>query len=966
MSLSVFGSTESILHDAAMALSFSEAINHLPGTATMVVPTMKHIQRATRIWAQKRGGEPLPNIVTMSEFVRNLFKQVRSQDMTLISDIESELLLDLSLKNVGEQFRPSGLSINQIVRWKQELHTAQSVEEVFTDEGRPHRLDAMNLVVSIWRDYEQRKGREYLDRGDVVQYIIDKAAVQPETFSAQPVLVMYTHGLSTADRSLFTLLAYTGWDIAIRFSLSGASDCRSRAMATWMVAHGWHIAETEVSKKDVNTILRKWPTKREEVKRLLGAVKELVAKGVRPDEIALVVPRSGSYDNLVIELASSAQIPVSIVRRSLLEHNGCASAILAACNVVSRNWHRNDVDRLIRSGYVHHMSMQVGRIYECGALARVAGGNGWRDWLDQFQGAVSILRSVTDFDGEAHVQSLVSMFEEGISCLRWLAKTIDISDGFITPEEFVRWLRENIIQGLGIDPPVSLIHSLETYKRVAERHVQNETMLADHISRWWRIVQTLEIDESNLQGRGIAVVKPQELRGLEFKYVMAFGFIEGELPAAAWDSINEELLAGIREAMDHETLADIVNSVMHDGVLIASVPDTDDGNETVESKFIDDIATSSSVIAFEQLSGIRCLDGTSRLVISPSELLAFRPDGVVDFNERQLGVNASTLDEEILSSFSKIINDRISPSRIDTVAQCPFRYFVRYALRVESQQDIDEVLSPISRGSMMHAVAVEFFNQVRGHAVADVASIDDIRAAMVDLTTHKTDEWLPLLQHIYEEERKKIPGGYLYDIVERSMMYDTNFRAGMLHRWLDVEMELQRTTDFKPALLELEIVDAITLGSALHVPIRLRIDRVDVAIRGDEVQCILVDYKTKDKSIPKFKDIELGRKSQMPLYAQALRQFLARRNVKCVVEKGSYHTFGMNIKDSNNPKVSPRVKNEAEFDSALQNVEKYLDVIRSGNLPVRPTEGACRSCDVRDVCRVDHWGPCNSILHPSA
>ncbi|MBI2793674.1 MAG: PD-(D/E)XK nuclease family protein [Ignavibacteria bacterium] len=965
MSLSVFGSTDSILQDAAMAPSFDEAVYHLPGVATMVVPTMMHIQRAARVWAEKRAGEPLPQIITMSEFVRNLFKQVRNQEVSLISDIESELLLDLSLKNVGEQFRPSGLSIYHIVRWKQELHTAQSVEEMFTDENRPHRLDAMNRVVRIWHEYEQRKGRAFLDRGDVVQYIIDKAAAQPEAFRKQPVLVMYTHGLSIADRSLLTLLAYTEWDIAVRFSLSGTADDRSRAMATWMVAHGWHFAETEVPKKNSTTILRKWPTKREEVRRTLGAVKELVTNGVHPYDIAVVVPRSGSYDNLIIELASSAKIPISIQKQSMLEHNGSATTILAACHVVSRNWRRTDVDRLIRSGHVHHASMQIGRLYECGAIARVAGGNGWRDWLSQFQGTLGTLRSVNDFDNEKNVQMLVTMFEEGISCLEWLAKTIDISDGFIAPEEFVRWVRENIIQNLGIDPPVSLMHSLETYKHVAKRHVQTETILADHISRWWRIVQTLETDDSNVQVRGITVAKPQELRGLEFKYVMALGFIEGELPLAAWDPINEELLAGIREAMDYEALADIVNSATHEGILVASVPGADDGDETVESKFIDDLAIGSTVIEFKQLSGIHCLDSTSRLVISPSELLAFGTNGVVDFNERQQGVLATALDKDILSRFTKITNGRVSPSRIDTVAQCPFRYFVGYVLGVESRQGIDEVISPISHGSMMHAVAKEFFNQVRGHTVTDISSIDDIKAAMVDLTTHTAEEWLPLLQHIYEEERKKIPGGYLYDIVERSTMYNSDFRAGMLHRWLVVEMESQRSSNFKPALLELEITDEITLSSDVRVPITLRIDRVDVAIREDEVHCIVIDYKTGERSLPKYKDIELGRKSQMPLYAQALRRFFTQRNVKCVLEKGTYHTFGKSIKDSNNPKISERVKNNAEFNTALHNVEQYLDVIRSGSLPVIPIEGACGSCGFKEVCRVDHWGPYHSAQQPS-
>lgn len=956
MSLSVFGRTDSILRVAATVPGFDEAVCHVPPSAVIVIPTTMHIRRATRLWAEKRAGEPLPQMVTMSGFTHNLFRQVRNREVHSISDIESELLLDIALKNVGEQFMPAGLSVHNIIRWKQELHSVQSVGEMFTDENRPHRLDAMYRVLRIWDEYERCKGRKYLDRGDVFQYVIDTAATRPEAFRQQPVLVLYTHGLSVADRSLLALLALAGWDIAVRFSASGTDSDRSRSMATWMVAHGWHAAESEELRQTARTILRKWPSKREEIIRALGAAKELVANGVHYHDIAIIAPRSGLYDNLITELAASAQIPMSISKQMPLEHNGSATAILAACHVVGRKWRRTDVDRLIRSGYVNVPTMPISRIYECGAIARVTGGNGWREWIDRFQGARDALSSVNDFDDDTQVRSLVTMFEEGISCVRWLAKTIDISDELITPEVFVAWIRENIIQGLGIDLPIPLMNSLETYKRVAERHVRGETLPADHITRWWSIVQTLDIVESQLQFRGITIAKPQELRGLRFKYVLALGFIEGELPSASWDTISEELLAGIREAMDHEALADIRNSVTDEGLLVISAPGTVDGDETVDSRFIDDVAEGSAKIAYGQASGIRCLDSTTRLVISPAEILAYSGRSMDDVKERQKGVIPSALDKDILSSFRKILNEPISPSRIDTVAQCPFRFYVKYVLRVETQQAADEVISPVERGSLMHAVAATFFNQVRGHAVPDISSVGDVRAAMADLTTRTTEDWLPLLQNIYEEERKKIPGGYLYDVVERSMMYDADFRAGMLHRWLETEMQIQRNTDFKPILIEIRIDDAITLGSVENVPIRLRIDRVDAAIRGDEVHCVVIDYKTTSTSIPTFNDVEAGRKSQIPLYAQALRRFFAMRNIKCVISQGSYHTFGKSVNDSNNPRVSTRLDGEIDLETALHNVDKYLEVIKSGYLPVNPSVGACRSCDVRDVCRVNHWG----------
>ena len=56
----------------------------------------------------------------------------------------------------------------------------------------------------------------------------------------------------------------------------------------------------------------------------------------------------------------------------------------------------------------------------------------------------------------------------------------------------------------------------------------------------------------------------------------------------------------------------------------------------------------------------------------------------------------------------------MSPTRLEVWAKCPFDYFMEHVLRVEVPERPEEVyeISPLERGSLVHAVLDDFFTEV--------------------------------------------------------------------------------------------------------------------------------------------------------------------------------------------------------------------------------------------------------------
>jgi ATP-dependent helicase/DNAse subunit B len=169
------------------------------------------------------------------------------------------------------------------------------------------------------------------------------------------------------------------------------------------------------------------------------------------------------------------------------------------------------------------------------------------------------------------------------------------------------------------------------------------------------------------------------------------------------------------------------------------------------------------------------------------------------------------------------------------------------------------------------------------------------------------------------------------------------------------------------------------------MPIRGRIDRIDVSDNGQQTTFIVNDYKPTVEGKYRLQEIMSGTLSQMPIYLEAARVWLANHNVDAEPWAAVYRSFGNSIHKTDEPQNRVAMKDPdfviAKTDSGIklpdwrttarefalkplaeQNAE-VLSVIgdiahtmQSGEYVVKPLQKACLTCDYHELCRVDEWG----------
>ena len=320
----------------------------------------------------------------------------------------------------------------------------------------------------------------------------------------------------------------------------------------------------------------------------------------------------------------------------------------------------------------------------------------------------------------------------------------------------------------------------------------------------------------------------------------------------------------------------------------------------------------------------------------------------------------------------------ISPSRLDVAIQCPYRFFAQYIVRLDDIDYDDVRLTPLERGTLLHDVVDRWYQRMRGDSSVEMSPAG-LRAARVDLQATPFDEQWSLLQRTVDDVLAEQSHVHAFAPVERRALLGDDLRPGLLKRWLALEREDQRASGFMPVLFEQEIeisIDITLNDGVVSVPVKTRIDRIDLREVDGVLHVAVVDYKSSlSDSFTKTK-VQKGRASQMPLYLAAVRAWFAQHGVDVVPEAAVYRAFGSSLQspskldrrvvlaDVGSPMASLGKLREATVRTPLsETLEDVLALlypgvaqIQSVTYPVRPLKDVCTMCRVSSVCRKDHWG----------
>lgn len=217
-----------------------------------------------------------------------------------------------------------------------------------------------------------------------------------------------------------------------------------------------------------------------------------------------------------------------------------------------------------------------------------------------------------------------------------------------------------------------------------------------------------------------------------------------------------------------------------------------------------------------------------------------------------------TESENIGSSLSKEVYgplDKMSVTRLEAYAGCPFKHFVKYALRPEKEEPFG--LNARDEGSFLHEAVCSFLFESK-----------------LDLNNITSEEAARRMNRISDA----IIEGALKDALDDSSVSKASAKklrrvAGRAAKTLTEQL---RNGAFAPMELEMEFGETgpvLRLNDASHSRIAGRIDRVDSMQTEDERYLRVIDYKRGNKK-PDAGEMYYGLQLQLILYlASALKKY---------------------------------------------------------------------------------------------
>ena len=297
-----------------------------------------------------------------------------------------------------------------------------------------------------------------------------------------------------------------------------------------------------------------------------------------------------------------------------------------------------------------------------------------------------------------------------------------------------------------------------------------------------------------------------------------------------------------------------------------------------------------------------------------------------------------------------------SPTRLQTWATCPFRYFLANALGIAAPEQPEELatISALERGALLHKILERFIRDAQEQGA--IPAPDQSWAP-----DHRRQLFKIAEEEFQQAERRGVTGKpLLWELARNKMLSD-------LDRFLEEDAKLRSKHDVSPHNVESAFgfpededhstLESVEWSSAKTGTLRLRgkVDRIDLSPSGDTA--LVLDYKTGGTSSYANMNrdpLQRGKLLQLPVYGLAARQLLGERvDVRVaywfVTEKGKFATR------------PPTPKTLEEMLDAFSDVVGAItDGIGGRLFPANPGRdgGNCRHCEFKNLCptrREWHW-----------
>ena len=716
----------------------------------------------------------------------------------------------------------------------------------------------------------------------------------------------------------------------------------------------------------------------EEVEQIAHLIQERISSAdCKLSEICVVFYNIGNYQQRIAEVFPTYDIPYSLIESIPLMKSGVVKEIfscLSSRQVSSGNIYFSDVKSELYQEDFHP--------------------DEFKNYIDNF-----------------------FKFEEAISNIlnSMLLKNREIVEGEVNAlEQF-----QKIVIGL-----CDMLKSEEDRLYKFEDYINKLRYIAKHT----HYQNTAPVNEERVKifplNELASLAYSNELRSLEFDTVFLGDFVEGRFPA---NYRPDPLLPETPYRTEEEQLHDdrfifyrVLKSFRERLYLLT--PKHEREAELIPSPFLDQLKAITTVEEMEvpnpsqgSVPGFLSRYGdhvwTTPIPSNaefPAEIAEMRPlinHAVKVEKSREKGhdhlayegiLTAETLSPTSQKRLENRRNRIYSVTELETYAKCPFQYFVDGVLKFRIKEDeTEDELSGLEKGSLLHDVLFEFYNNRRNQksppiGQCDEATFKNAETQLNELLDRKATEqrngrqekligennlfWRIEIEKLRVALRKWIEAERTYDL-------------SVLPRYFEVSFGQKR----EPTDPELSCTEPITVGD---VRMTGKIDRLDI---GNGTFTI-VDYKTGSSTV-RMSEILSGQSLQLPIYLQTAKKLLEMRGGtglqpaaglyhkirldQCKVELGigtesengtAYNTYnGSEWKSANK---SGQLLDDGVFDARFARVngyvQQYVDSISNGNFPlitrvetfvaseeegdtpITPSNktAPCNYCNYKRVCRV--------------
>ncbi|MBN2565603.1 MAG: exodeoxyribonuclease V subunit gamma, partial [Candidatus Eisenbacteria bacterium] len=311
------------------------------------------------------------------------------------------------------------------------------------------------------------------------------------------------------------------------------------------------------------------------------------------------------------------------------------------------------------------------------------------------------------------------------------------------------------------------------------------------------------------------------------------------------------------------------------------------------------------------------------------------------------GVTASAPARAAVEELSGLRSDgelTVAPTTLEDYARCPFMFFMRHVLGVETLPEPEEALTlpPLERGSLYHEVLESFMRRARDRG--DLPLTLEQRDALFAIAerTGRSGKWsLAAMTGARELELQSL----LADLA-LWLSYETTRDARFEPRYFETRFGGSPRKGDDPELSTERGVPFEALGG-VKLSFSGKIDRIDIDRRGSAAR--VIDYKTGRPQTKGKKVLDRGRRLQLPVYLLATEQMLGAVLPGTVVEAAEY----LYVSAPGGPSTLSLNRDElvAASEDLARAVGLVMHGIRSGMFFAYPPDpGECRNCDYADAC----------------